>query len=1198
NFSIKQNPFHIYQESGDYDVRLTVTTENGCSGPLKKTIHVYGLPEVNAGADETICSDDTVQLQASGASLYMWQPAYQVTDSSLPDPFAFPLNSQEFIVTGTDTNGCSAMDTMQITVLPLPIAGAGNDTAICEGNSTVLNGSGGTSYLWSPSTSLDNDTISQPTATPSTTTTYTVTVKDASGCSAIDSVTVVVSSIPVVTITGLNDTYCSNGALVELTALPTGGLFAGDGVSGNLFDPSLLPAGGPYSIIYSYSDSVGCFASDTESVSILPPPEIFFSTGDSTLCLDAAPVTFVLIPVGGILSGIGIIDNSFDPSMAGAGIHPVYYSVTDSNNCKATDTMEINVFALPMIDAGNDTLICAEDSIQLQATGGINYSWSPGASLSDPLISNPIAFPIFTTHYTVTASDTNQCSNADSIWITIFSLVNVDAGVNDTICAGDTITLAATGGNDYFWMPAEGLSNNNISNPLAFPQVTTMYTVTVNAGSTCPGKDSVLITVHPKPTIDASTDTSLCAGDSVQLFVSGAATYIWQPGDGLSNTAEDDPYAFPQITTNYMVTGTDLNGCADTAAVLLTVISLPVIDAGTDTSICVGDTLQLMASGGASYTWTPSVFLSEDNIANPLAFPDTTTTFIVIGTAESGCINTDSIQVFVLSPGMIDAGADTSLCKGDSIMLQASGGLEYSWSPATGLSDPLVANPIASPNSSMVYTVTVGDGTSCFFSDTVVVQVNELPIVIASNDSSICPGDSLQLQAAGALFYSWNPANSLSDPAVSNPVASPLGTTSYSVIGTDAQGCENLDTVIITLLPAPVVNAGIDTVVCIGDSIMLQASGGITYSWEPSSNLTDAFISNPIAYPNITTTYIVKVNDGGICFGYDTVLIIVHSLPIANAGEDQTVCAGNLVSLNASGGVEYIWTPSTSLSSSTVNNPVATAIESITYTVTVTDENRCIASDTIHLEVAPPLLTNISSDTAICAGGSSLLNASGGSSYSLSPAATLNDAESPAPVATPIETTTYTVMISDGICYADTLQVTVFVSIPFIDAGSDATITSGASFQFIVTASQGTYAWTPSENLTCPDCLNPAAAPVVTTTYTVSVTDSLGCMATDEVTLGVGCDLESVFIPNAFTPDKNGHNDVLFVRSTGLIDVTYFRIFDRWGKMIFESNDIGQGWDGTYKDQLMPPGVYLYTMQAKCGNEELIEKQGNVTLLK
>ena len=264
----------------------------------------------------------------------------------------------------------------------------------------------------------------------------------------------------------------------------------------------------------------------------------------------------------------------------------------------------------------------------------------------------------------------------------------------------------------------------------------------------------------------------------------------------------------------------------------------------------------------------------------------------------------------------------------------------------------------------------------------------------------------------------------------------------------------------------------------------------------------------------------------------------------------------------------------------------------------MTDVNHCTNTDSIYFEVVPPLISTIGHDTIICVGSVAQLTAGGGTSYSWSPAEALSDANSATPVATPSQTTLYTVIVSDDLCYEDTLQVLVSLSTPFINAGNDASVVSGSPYQLNATGSNGSFSWSPSTYLSCANCPDPVATPQTSITYTVTVTDSIGCVASDEITLTVGCDAEEIFIPNAFTPDNNGHNDVLFVRSTGLIDINYFRIFDRWGKIIFESGDINNGWDGTYNNQLMPPGVYLYTMKATCGNNEVIEKQGNITLIK
>lgn len=1199
NTSTLQNSYHVFQNAGEYNVRLTITTLHGCLNSLAIPITIHASPHVDAGSDQIMCPLDSVQLQASGANSFHWSPGSFVSDSMAANPFAFPISTSFFFVTGTDTNGCSAVDSMQVIVRPFPDANAGNDTAICIGTTAQLQASGGISYQWSADNTLNNDTIANPVANPLVTTTYFVTVKDSAGCISTDSVTVIVSPIPIVNITGLNDHYCENGEPVELAAIPPGGIFSGDGVTETTFFPSNLAAGNSYFIFYSYTDSFGCSASDTVSVDILSPPVISISTADSSLCINASPAAIIFSPTGGILTGTGVSNNLFDPSIAGVpGIFTVTYFFTDTSGCSNADSMSMTVLALPPANAGTDTTICFGDSVQLLASGGIAYSWSPDSTLSNGVVDNPIAFPLSTTAYVVVATDTNGCSNADTVLISVFSLLDIDAGPDQAICAGDSATLQATGGSSYLWQPVEGLSNNAIANPLASPGSTTTYTVTFNPGSNCPATDSITISVHPLPIISASHDSSFCKGDTVQLFAAGAQSYLWEPTAFLSDSTTADPLAFPQVSTNYTVTGTDSFGCSNTDSVMLQVLSLPIIDAGSDTVLCAGDSIQLSGSGGISYVWTPGNSLSDDSISNPLAFPIITTTYILSGTDVTGCSNTDSVNVFVLSQNLVDAGNDTSICTGDSTMLQASGGLTYSWSPAAGLSDTSIANPMAYPQSTTTYTVTVSVGTDCSFSDTVTITVNELPLVTASADTMLCPGDSIQIMASGASTYEWSPASSLSESQIQNPVAFPGTTTTYTVVGTNLFGCKNSDSVKVSLLAAPIASAGNDTAICLGDSVALQASGGITFLWSPSSSLSNPSISNPIAFPLTTTTYSVKVNDGGICFGYDTVIITVNPLPIANAGNDLIACSGIPIQLNASGGAEYLWSPADGLSDSTISNPFATVTASTYYSVTVTDQNHCSASDSVYVAVAPPLVAFINGDTTICKGTSAMLLAGGGESYGWFPSGSLSDPNTDNPVATPEITTTYFVVVSDGICYADTLHTTVVVSAPSIDAGSDATIITGEAYQVSATASSGTYVWLPPDGLSCIDCLNPMASPAQTTTYTVTVTDSIGCTASDDLTISVGCNESAIFIPNAFTPDNNGHNDVLLVRSDGAIQLSYFRIFDRWGKIIFESNNISDGWDGTYKNKPMSPGVYLFTMEATCGNGEIIRKQGNVTLLK
>jgi gliding motility-associated-like protein len=515
-----------------------------------------------------------------------------------------------------------------------------------------------------------------------------------------------------------------------------------------------------------------------------------------------------------------------------------------------------------------------------------------------------------------------------------------------------------------------------------------------------------------------------------------------------------------------------------------------------------------------------------------------------------------------------------------------------------GLSDSTVVDPLAFPDSTTTYTVTVSVGSDCIFSDSIVITVNALPIINAGTDTSICPGDSVQLFATGGSTYEWSPAVSLTNAFIANPLAFPNAVTTYAVTGTDLNGCKSSDSLVISLLPSPVANAGADTALCLGDSVILQATGGTSFQWTPSNTLTDATAANPIAFPATTTNYIVKVNDGGTCFGYDSVTVIVYPLPNADAGNDTTVCSGSTIQLNGSGGTGYSWSPTMGLSASTISNPNALVDTSISYTLMVTDLNGCQGADTIHLAVVPSLNASIGDDTSICAGTTAQLFAAGGATYSWFPPENLNNSTIPTPVSSPDSTTTFSVIITDGICYADTLSVNIGVSTPVINAGSDAVINPGEGYQLLASGTAGTYAWSPPEGLSCINCLNPVATPQQTTTYTITVTDALGCTVSDEITLSTSCGEDVVYIPNAFTPNNNGKNDVLFVRSDGVMKLNYLRIFDRWGTMVFESNDINDGWDGTYRSEVMSPGVYVYMAEVECGNGDVIRKEGNVTLLR
>ena len=233
---------------------------------------------------------------------------------------------------------------------------------------------------------------------------------------------------------------------------------------------------------------------------------------------------------------------------------------------------------------------------------------------------------------------------------------------------------------------------------------------------------------------------------------------------------------------------------------------------------------------------------------------------------------------------------------------------------------------------------------------TLVVAVVNNPTADAGTNAQICSGGSVTLNASGGVSYQWSPSNGLSNTNISNPVASPTITTTYYVTSTNLFGCTAVDSVLISLGSAAA-NAGNDTSICPGGNVQLQASGGVTYSWSPTTSLSNANIFNPVASPSITTSYIVTVSDGSVCSNVDTVIVTVLPSVNANAGTDDTICPGNSIQLNASGGTVYNWSPATDLDDANIYNPLSTPFGTITYTVSVSDANGCSATDDVTINV-------------------------------------------------------------------------------------------------------------------------------------------------------------------------------------------------------------------------------------------------------
>ncbi|MFM2375655.1 MAG: hypothetical protein RLZZ165_752 [Bacteroidota bacterium] len=470
------------------------------------------------------------------------------------------------------------------------------------------------------------------------------------------------------------------------------------------------------------------------------------------------------------------------------------------------------------------------------------------------------------------------------------------------------------GGTSWLWNfgdPGSGPSNTSTAtNPSHTFQNPGLYRVTLilSDPNSCNGSDTSYrtIRVYATPQLSLAPSASVCKGQSVTLQASGGQNYAWSPSTGLSSTTSANPVATLTTTQTYTVITTNQGGCADTGQVTVTVLPSPIADAGEGGFICPGNSIQLDASGGGSYSWSNGATLSNPSIPNPIAFPNQTTNYVLTVTAANGCTDTDTVTVSV-STVRAQPGPNVDLCTGSSIQLNGSGGGTYFWQPPTGLSATNIPDPVAHPTASTTYFLTVSDGAGCTHTDSLRVSVHPLPSIDVGSDFIMCENDTVQLQATGAQSYSWSPATALSNPLSGSPMAFPIRDIIYVATGTDQFGCQDQDTLAIQVLPAPIANAWGGKMICEDSSLQVFSSGGVTYSWIPPTAFNDPHLQNPIVTLTATTDLVVTALGANGCRDRDTVHVPVTPTPVIRVVGPKILCKGESTALLASGGETYLW---------------------------------------------------------------------------------------------------------------------------------------------------------------------------------------------------------------------------------------------------------------------------------------------------
>jgi gliding motility-associated-like protein len=599
----------------------TVTGMNSFGCVSSATILITVVPNytVNVTGTSSICAGSMATLTATGANSYSWSSG-AITQSIIISPPSTTI----YTVTG-NINNCLKTNTFMVTVIPNPtVTVTPVSSTVCSGSPATLIATGASSYFWQP-----GGTSATLVVSPVTTSVYSVTGFNSTGlCASTKVATVSVHSYPTLSIVVTNSAICI-GNSATLTA---------NGLSNYTWSPggqtgSVIVVSPTVSTNYTVSGitAQGCPMSNSSPVIVQPVPGGFSATANpTTICpggsstLTASGIlSFTWMP-GNINSGVIVVTPS---------VSTVYTVLANSGSCVVSKTVEVKLNpAFNLSVSASPTLICAGSTVSLTGFGALNYTWQPGNQTG----SFVTVTPSVSTQYTLTGNNGSGCSATIFTSITVLPSPQLTLTASPaTVCPGYASTLTATGAQNYTWYPGGAQAPNNV----VTPNSTTNYTVTGLSG-TCQDTKIITLTVNPNPTITAiGTPTSVCAGIITTLIAGGGNSYTWQPGNLAGALVTVAPFA----STQYTVSGSDIQGCISSTLVNINVLASPVltITASSET-LCLNQQATLTAIGATGYTWLPNSIS-----AALLITPTVTTTYSVAGVNSLGCIAVQTIIIKV-----------------------------------------------------------------------------------------------------------------------------------------------------------------------------------------------------------------------------------------------------------------------------------------------------------------------------------------------------------------------------------------------------------------------------------------------------------------------------------------------------------------------------------------------------------------------
>ncbi len=716
----------------------------------------YSLPTFNLSLVETynnLCAGNhlgrarVIATGGTSAYSYQWYNSAWAAMPTYTDSLQTALTDGSYWVVAHDA--ANHWDTVQVIISnsnpPISVE-AGPDKAICLGNNTQLNGTGGIYFNWTPIVGLNNATIYNPIATPVVSTLYQLTALAPVG-DVITNGSFTLGNVGFTSDYGYSSSLMNQG-MYYVTDQP---YTTNPGYVWNCFDHTVVAANDNMMVVNGSNlanVNVWC-----QTIPIIPNTTYAFSTW--VMCVNASNPAILQFSINGSLLGTPF---TADPTQClwknfyelwNSGINTtaticvVNQNTINSGNdfaldditfsplCQGRDSVKVQI-SIPLANAGNDTVVCNSNPVTLIAHGGVSYAWNTSPQQNTQQIT---VNPSVTTTYTVTVTDSINCIATDQVLVTVGNLPAVNLGNDTVLCQGQSLLLyAGSGYTSYLWNNASSNATLNVNTPGTF---------WVRASNNCGTSiDTIHVSYAPPVNLNLGNDTTLCYPNVVQLNAgSGFSQYHWNDGSQLQT------YNVSQ-TGYYSVTVSNSTACQGIDSIHISVVQVSV-NLGNDTTICSYDNITLDAGNQTStYLWNDGSGLQTFAV-------NSAGTYWVEVTTQANCKANDTIQIQYYPSLVVSLGNDTTLCSGNSITLNPGNFTNYLWESGSTSSSQII-------NSSGVYWVKVSDNHGCSATDSILLAFHALPVINLGNDKEFCSTDNMILDAGnGYSFYLWQNGSNL-----------------------------------------------------------------------------------------------------------------------------------------------------------------------------------------------------------------------------------------------------------------------------------------------------------------------------------------------------------------------------------------------------------------------------------------------------